>query len=154
LHRETQAPQDAPDLRLAKLDAVHPLDERAHSLERPQFGAEAMLGGFVQKRPSQRLQLRLIQACRTASRGHGAQRVDATFIEHRLPRVRRLPSHADRMRRLCRRLAASAGVLPASSIRPARNRRRTVSSNRFFTMCHTQYLPSIGTTHEGSSGCH
>ena len=50
--------------------------------------------------------------------------------------------------------AASAGVLPASNIRPARKRRRTVSSNRFVTMPRIQYLPSIGTTHERLNGCH
>lgn len=81
LHRKPQAAQDAPDLRLAELDAVQPLDEYAHSLERPQFGAEAMLGGFVKQRPSQRLQLLGIQAGRAASRGHGARRVDAALVE-------------------------------------------------------------------------
>src|SRR5882672_5339501 len=50
--------------------------------------------------------------------------------------------------------AACAGVFPASSIRPARKRRRTDSSNRFVTMPRTQYLPSIGTTHDRLNGCH
>src|SRR5882672_1090879 len=49
--------------------------------------------------------------------------------------------------------AACAGVLPANSMRPARKRRRTDSSNRFVTMPRTQY-PSIGTTHDCLNGCH
>jgi len=44
LHAETQGPKDAPDLRLSKLDTVHALDERAHALERPKFGTEAVFG--------------------------------------------------------------------------------------------------------------
>src|SRR5438045_5270376 len=50
--------------------------------------------------------------------------------------------------------AACAGVLPANSMRPARKRRRTESSNHFVTMPRTQYLPSIGTTHGWLNGCH
>src|SRR5436309_1710093 len=50
--------------------------------------------------------------------------------------------------------AACAGVLPANSIRPARKRRRTDSSNLIVTMPRTEYLPSIGTTHDCLNGCH
>ena len=50
--------------------------------------------------------------------------------------------------------AASAGVLPANNMRPARKRRRTHLSNHFLTMLCTQYLPSIETTHEGAIGFH
>lgn len=32
---ETERPKDAPDLRLAELDAIHALDENTDALERP-----------------------------------------------------------------------------------------------------------------------
>ncbi|PQV42989.1 hypothetical protein B0G83_1408 [Paraburkholderia sp. BL21I4N1] len=35
LRAETQRPKQAPNLRLAKLDAIHALDEHADALERP-----------------------------------------------------------------------------------------------------------------------
>ena len=49
--------------------------------------------------------------------------------------------------------AACAGILPAKSVRSARKRRRTVSSNRFVTIHRTQYVPRIATTHGGAIGC-
>ena len=55
---------------------------------------------------------------------------------------------------LKRDFAACAGVLPANSIRPARTRRRTVSSNRFVTILRFRLNPSIGITHDGINGCH
>jgi hypothetical protein len=147
LHREPQATQDAPDLRLAELDTVQTFDDHANSLERPQLSAEAMLSGFVQQRPSQRLQLLAVQTSRAATRGHSAQRVDATLIEQRLPCVRGLPRHADRMRRFCRRLARQHH--PTRSQAPPN---RLVQS-LLHHVC-TQYLPSIGTTLDDVSGCH
>ena len=50
--------------------------------------------------------------------------------------------------------AASAGVLPASSIRPARTRRRTVSSNRFVAISRFRFNPGAGITHVCINGCH
>ena len=50
--------------------------------------------------------------------------------------------------------AACAGVLPARSIRPARTRRRTVSSNRFVAISRFRFNPSIDITHHGINGCH
>ena len=47
LHRKAQAAQDAPDLRLAELDAVALLDEDPHALECPEFGAKAVFGGAL-----------------------------------------------------------------------------------------------------------
>lgn len=82
-----------------------PLALRTHALERPQFGAKAVLRRFLQERTSQRLQLLLIQARRSAPRGHCPQGVHATFIEHRLPRVRGLPCHTHRLCRLRRCLS-------------------------------------------------
>lgn len=135
LHREPQAAEDAPDLRLPELDPVQALDENAHTLERPQLGAEAVLRRAPQQRTSQCLQLLVVQTRRATSRGHRSQCIDATFIEHRLSHVRGLP------------------LLPASSMRPARKRLRTASSNRFVAMPRTQCSPSIGTTHERLNGC-
>ena len=100
LDRETQAAEDAPDVRLAELDAVLPLDEYAHALERPQLGAEAMLGRALQQRSAQRLQLLIVQTRWPASPGHRSQRVDATLIEQRLPCVHRLSRHTHGMRSL------------------------------------------------------
>jgi len=57
---------------VAELDAVQPLNEHAHSLERPQLGAKAMRGGFIQQRAAQALQLLVIQTRRPTSRGHVA----------------------------------------------------------------------------------
>ena len=110
-----RAAEDAPDLGLAELDAVLALDESAHALERPQLGAEAMVGGFVHEHAAQCLQLLLVQPCRTPSRGHGPQRIDAAFIEHGFPRVRGLPRHTHRVCSLC------AASCPPTAFAPRAN---------------------------------
>jgi hypothetical protein len=77
----------------AEGDAIQALDQRAHALERPQFGSEAMGERSLQQCRAQAFELAGIQLCGSAG-GHGAQRIDAAFIESRLPRVRRLPRNA------------------------------------------------------------
>jgi predicted RNase H-like HicB family nuclease len=85
LHRKAHAAEDAPDLRLPELDTVQPLDEHAHALERPQLGAKAVLGGFVQQRSAQDLQLPVVQARWSFSCGHGPQLVtQGEDLEHAL----------------------------------------------------------------------
>jgi hypothetical protein len=105
LHREPQRAEDAPYLGLAELDAELALDESAHALERPQLRAEAMVGRFVHEHAAQCLQLLLVQPCRTPSRGHGPQRIDAAFIEHGFPRICGLPRYTHRVCSLCGRLS-------------------------------------------------
>ena len=105
LHREPQASQDAPGLRLAELDVVRPIDDCAQPLERPQLGAEAMRGGLAQQRTPERLQLLAIRTRRPAACGHRWQSVDAALIQHRLPRASGQARHTHCMRGLRRRLA-------------------------------------------------
>ena len=119
LYRKAQIAQQAPDLRLPELDAVQPLDEYAHALECPQLGAESVLGRALQQDAAQGLQLLLVQPRRPTAGGHGAQSVDTTLIEHRLPGVRGLPRHAHRMRCLRGRLASQQH---SSSLHPLANR--------------------------------
>jgi len=47
-----------------------------------------------------------------------------------------------------------ARSVPRRSIGPARTSRRTASSSRLATVCHTQGLPGIGTTPDGFHVCH
>jgi hypothetical protein len=105
LHREAQTAKDAPDLRLAELDAIQAFDENAHTLEGPQLGAKTMRGRTLQQGAAQSLQLRLVQSRWPPPRGHRAQCIDAALIEHRLPGVCRLARYAHRVCNLCRGLA-------------------------------------------------
>jgi len=63
-----------------------------------------VLGGPLQQRAAQPLQLLRIQL-RRASWRHGAQRIDAAFIEPGLPGVHGLARHPNRRCCLCGRLA-------------------------------------------------
>lgn len=71
--------QDAPDLSLTEAHGVHTFDDSPHTLARPQFSAESMLGGFLQNGSSYRCQLLLIKLGRTPPLGHLSKDIDAAF---------------------------------------------------------------------------
>lgn len=105
LRAKTQRAQDAPNLRLAKANAVHAFDDCAHTLERPQFSAKSVFSGTLQEGRTNSCQLLLIELGRAPSLGHLSQGIDSAFIEQSLPRVHRLPSHAHSQRHLGAALA-------------------------------------------------
>lgn len=76
LGAETQCAENAPDVRLSKTHAMQALNDHAHALERPQFGAEPMHGRVLQNRRPYRGQLRRIELGRSASPGYRTQRID------------------------------------------------------------------------------
>lgn len=49
LRAEAERAQDAPDLRLAKANAVHAFDDSPHTFERPEFGAKSLFSGALQE---------------------------------------------------------------------------------------------------------
>src|SRR5450631_549731 len=147
LHREPQVAQEAPDVRLAEPNAVQ------RSMTTP---TRLSVHSSVPKPWSVRLSSRTRPSawrCSSSSRA-GRPRVGMSRSASMPPSS----STAFQVYAVCRATptacAASAAVLPASSIRPARTRRRTASSIRLVTMPRPQYLPSIGTTRERINGCH
>src|SRR5574340_410123 len=61
LHTETQRSENSPELGCAKPDAIQTLDDHAHSLERPEISAKAVLGRALQYRTAHPFKLWLIQ---------------------------------------------------------------------------------------------
>src|SRR5580658_4637220 len=76
LRAKAQRAQDAPNLRLAKANAVHAFDDRAHTLESPQFSAKSVFGGALQQGGTNSRQLLLIELGRASSLEHLSQRID------------------------------------------------------------------------------
>lgn len=103
-----------------------------------------MFGGPLQQRAAQAFELLRIQLGR-ASRRHGTQSVDAALIE---------PSQVYEVWRATPIAAAAcAGVLPASSNRPAPTRLR-VASSIFLSMQQTSNQLADWITLDRAIGCH
>ena len=98
LRTEAQSPQNPPDLRLAELHAVQPLDNDTDALERPQIGAKAVLGGLLQNGAAHLVKLARVELGWPTPTGHRTQSFDAAFIQQPLPCVHRLARDAHRQR--------------------------------------------------------
>src|SRR5674476_406537 len=81
LRAEAQSAQNPPDLRLAKLHSVQPLDNNSNALECPQIGAKAMVGGLLQHGPTHIFKLSLVKFGWPTHTRHSTQCVDTIFIE-------------------------------------------------------------------------
>ena len=81
-------------MRLAKFDAVQPIDNHPNALERPKLCTKTVLGRFLQDSSAQALKLGFIQPGWTPTRRYCTQRIDPALIEQRLPRIYGLPGYA------------------------------------------------------------
>jgi hypothetical protein len=94
LRGKAKRAQDAPDLGLAEMHAMHALDNDTDSFECPQLSAKAVLGWILQNGTAQFFELRLIESGRTAPQRHCAQGINSALLEKRFPCVYGLPRHA------------------------------------------------------------
>jgi hypothetical protein len=132
LGREPEGAQDAPDLRQAEPDAVAPLDQDRHALERPELGLKAVLARALQQCQAQSLQLPGIEP-RGPPRRHRTQCVDAAFGQPGLPGVDGLAGHSYGQSRLRGR--------PALQQKPTRP--NTLAGRFVHLLDHVPHLRSV-----------
>jgi hypothetical protein len=149
LRAEAQSAQNPPDLCLGELHSVQPFDNNPNTLERPQIGTKAMVGGLLQHGSAHLFKLVLVKPGWPTRTRHSTQCVDAIFIEQTFPCVHGLARHTHRHRHFggalaCQQHASGAQTLLRCFVQPLlRHANHLQSSQWKYNACACNRLSCI-----------